>query len=154
MADILFICTGCAKHLAVDQAGVGVIIACTTCGQKVLVPNASIFFSCSHCHAELAAPPGLAGEEFNCPSCEGVLVVPMQEEDESSSVSEDPPETVNEQNRPDAPQVCSSCGQETARGAVVCTACGAYLLTGGTVHRKYKPVTRATSLEEELRGSA
>lgn len=76
MPDLLFKCSACPKHLAVDAGAVGKVVNCTECGQAVLVPQPGILFQCPACEAELAAPAGLAGEAFDCPNCEAALVVP------------------------------------------------------------------------------
>ena len=75
-ADMLFICSACAKHLAVDTAGVGTIVNCTECGQQVLVPQPQLSFPCPACEAELAAPSGMSGEPFDCPGCGATIIVP------------------------------------------------------------------------------
>ena len=76
MADVLFMCSACSKHLAVATAAIGAVVNCTACKQQVLVPQADIAFECPSCEANLAAPVGMAGEAFDCPNCEGSLVVP------------------------------------------------------------------------------
>jgi uncharacterized Zn finger protein len=37
--DIRFICPACEHHMVIDEAGAGLVIQCTECGQDVRVPN-------------------------------------------------------------------------------------------------------------------
>jgi predicted RNA-binding Zn-ribbon protein involved in translation (DUF1610 family) len=81
MADLLFKCTECAKHLAVDAAAAGGMVECTLCGRSVLVPQPTVAFRCPKCDAELVAPDGLAREVYDCPACEAVFAVPETPEE-------------------------------------------------------------------------
>jgi len=78
VADLLFTCSACARHLAVDAASVGAVVACKACKQQVIVPKTGISFKCQKCQRELVAPLSLAGQTFDCPQCEASLVVPQQ----------------------------------------------------------------------------
>lgn len=37
--DIHFSCPACEHHMVIDEAGAGLVIQCTECGQDVRVPN-------------------------------------------------------------------------------------------------------------------
>lgn len=76
MADLLFDCSGCGARLAVDSKGVGQIIHCCHCQQKVLVPESGVVFCCPNCQSELAVPKGLAGSTRDCVNCGKQITVP------------------------------------------------------------------------------
>ncbi len=128
MADILFKCSGCSAHLAVDDAGVGSILNCTTCGQQVVVPKPDIQFRCPKCQSELAAPPRLAGEPFDCPNCETGLTIPLKSPlplkrpTPSTAAIAPPPQQAGRR--------CPYCRSIIATAAIVCVSCGVNLHTG------------------------
>lgn len=122
MADILFKCSACSRHLIGNAAVIGTVIACTDCGQQIFVPKSAIWFKCSKCQAELAAPSGLIGEPFHCPSCRERVVVPQQS-------TATPASRVTAWPKADLLFKCSACSRHLAVSAanvgavVACKAC-------------------------------
>jgi len=105
MADLLFKCPECSKHLAVDATSSNSTLTCPDCGQTISIPRVAILFKCPSCFHELAAPSNIAGERFHCSKCEVALVVPE-------------------------PRRCPACGFFVALDTIACGACGTDLQTG------------------------
>ncbi len=76
MADLLFKCPHCARHLVVEDSAVGETLECLACGQPVLVPKSANAFKCPSCAYDLSASTKVAGKFFHCPSCGRSLIVP------------------------------------------------------------------------------
>ena len=77
MADILFKCPHCSKHLVVGDSASGKMRKCVECSQSVQIPwIANIEFQCPSCSCDLSAPSSIRGERFHCPNCERELNVP------------------------------------------------------------------------------
>ena len=76
MADLLFKCRHCSKHLVIDGAASGKMLKCVDCGQPIRVPRLARAFKCPTCSCELSIPPADEGEQFHCPACKAALVVP------------------------------------------------------------------------------
>ena len=76
MADLLFKCSNCLKHLAVDDSASGEILKCLACGKPVQVPRPANAFKCPSCYYDLSASTDVVGKWFYCPNCEGALTVP------------------------------------------------------------------------------
>ena len=126
MADVLFKCSGCSARLAADDASVGLILDCSACGQKVVVPKPGISFSCPKCNAGLTAPSGFAGEPFDCPNCETALVVPKAS---TASPAGGMPSQAADQE-PNSAGRCLGCGKSIAPTVAVCLFCGVDQQTG------------------------
>lgn len=80
MADILFKCPNCTKHLVVDGAAVGKTLKCVDCGSLVQVPRPTSAFKCPLCDWVLSAPSSIAGERFHCPNCDELMAMPSAPE--------------------------------------------------------------------------
>ena len=127
MADLLFKCLECSKHLAVDEAAKGRSVKCVDCGKPVRVPADVSAVNCPACAWELALPPSLAGETFHCPNCDGALVVPKSSVTLSAPSRHEPqasqrPSTTGRQ--------CPGCGRPIAPTVAVCLFCGVDQQTG------------------------
>lgn len=76
MSDLLFKCSVCSKHLAVNVTMLGRRFICPQCHTKIHAPRPSIVFHCPRCRCELTAPEKLAMQDFECPECENKIVIP------------------------------------------------------------------------------
>jgi DNA-directed RNA polymerase subunit RPC12/RpoP len=68
--DIIFECPHCAKSMAIDQRGGGLMISCPDCGSRIQVPHPEEGWSAAEekpldelLIAEIAAAIGLKGDE-------------------------------------------------------------------------------------------
>ena len=77
MADLLFKCPGCLRHLVVDACASGKVLNCVTCRLPIQVPAASVACACPACASEFLAPADVEGELFHCTNCGGELIVPV-----------------------------------------------------------------------------
>lgn len=75
-------------------------------------------FKCPHCHQNLEADNGLAGQQLPCPYCSKLLTVPVLD---AGSV---PPE------KPGRKNACPGCGGELPPNTIICVQCGFNLKTG------------------------
>ena len=76
MADVLFKCGQCSKHLVIDASAAGRLVKCMDCGQVIRVPESADSFKCLSCSHDLAIPHNDVGEGFHCPKCRAELMVP------------------------------------------------------------------------------
>ena len=126
MADLLFKCSWCSTHLAVDGDSSGHVIECPKCHKRMSAPLPRAFFRCTNplCQAELSAPLILVGESFDCPNCEKPMTVPMPVmAAPEASVAVEPKSTV-------AAGHCPGCGKPVAPASIMCLLCGVDLRTG------------------------
>lgn len=76
MADVLFQCSKCSKHMCADESRIGRKFHCPDCANLVTVPPPAIVFSCAACLDHFAAADDLRGTDFLCPGCHAVMHIP------------------------------------------------------------------------------
>ncbi len=112
MPDLFFKCSGCGKHLVIDEEGVGLTINCNHCQQSNPVPAPAVGFQCGHCHQPLKAAEELRGETVHCSGCQGGVAVP--------GARPAPPAQTQVRR-------CPACGVAVATEAIACDFCQALL---------------------------
>jgi DNA-directed RNA polymerase subunit RPC12/RpoP len=76
MADVLFQCGECSKHMCVDGSRIGRRFHCPDCASLVVVPPPAIVFPCAGCRGTFAVADDLRETDFLCPNCEAVMHIP------------------------------------------------------------------------------
>lgn len=124
MADILFKCPECGKHLAIDESGEAIPIKCPDCSKFVTVPPSIMEVSCPSCKQVLKVSSSAAGERFYCPRCSIEIQLPEKRKVSIRVVrSSRAPQVDNSATRPSTPFL-SSPGQsapptETQRSSLL-----------------------------------
>ncbi len=97
--DIVFDCPHCAKSIAIDARGAGLMINCPDCAARIQVPYTAehpqdpnavpgddagitdndIVFDCPHCGKNLVVEARGAGLMIPCPDCHNRIQVPDAE---------------------------------------------------------------------------
>ncbi len=78
MADVLFQCGKCSKHMCVNASRIGKRFHCPDCASLVVVPPPAIVFPCPGCREPFAVADDLRETDFLCPSCEAVMHIPAR----------------------------------------------------------------------------
>lgn len=85
-----------------------------------------IVFACPGCGQTLQAPPELAGETTECPSCAQALIVPALD-NQTPEPEQTEPDTGDSAAVSEPPPACPDCGATLAPEAVLCVECGYHL---------------------------
>lgn len=78
MAELVFECSVCGKHLCIDERGAGKSIACPDCQHEVSIPEPALTHRCSSCNADIAIPAAFRGRTINCPKCDHRFLVSLK----------------------------------------------------------------------------
>jgi len=81
-----------------------------------------IRFNCPGCEQVLEAPPEMAGDAVECPSCGQTMTVPSPEPAPAAPAAAAPAES--------ASNACPECGAAMPEAAVLCVQCGFHLKLG------------------------
>jgi DNA-directed RNA polymerase subunit M/transcription elongation factor TFIIS len=135
VADILFKCPSCEKHLAIDEAGSGTVIGCVDCKNPVHVPELAqedrlslercgqpvhsdcrvVHVCCESCGNFLFVSQELLRTTIQCPVCRGHIFVRRREQEVSAVPNQTPKaELVSRQTPKETRPFCTNCNAYVA----------------------------------------